>query len=257
MHITVGGELSAAMLELRLDESTRVFTSPCQMKANNGILIIDDVGREMRPWPEAVGFAHALDKPTILLAASGDNLELVADKLGMATKNTVGPLGVTTGVTSRVVSSVAPLAVAANRFRRTEWLLGTCSHGWGRAATLLVTALCASYMALALDPGKGTGQYGHDTWTSQDGLPGQAVYQILQTRDGYLAKSLAEAALLPDGVVLRPVRPGSIASGGRRTKILHAPPAHAGGVAGWAGCGADRTVAHGQGSSRGSQPGEE
>ena len=45
--ITVGGELSAAMLELRLDNSTKVFISPCQMKANNGILIIDDFGRQM------------------------------------------------------------------------------------------------------------------------------------------------------------------------------------------------------------------
>lgn len=45
--ITVGGELSGAMLELRLDESTKVFISPCQMKANNGILIIDDFGRQM------------------------------------------------------------------------------------------------------------------------------------------------------------------------------------------------------------------
>jgi predicted ATPase with chaperone activity len=45
--ITVGGELSAVMLELRLDEATRVFISPCQMKANNGILIIDDFGRQV------------------------------------------------------------------------------------------------------------------------------------------------------------------------------------------------------------------
>ncbi|HKE29514.1 MAG TPA: hypothetical protein VKB88_44495 [Bryobacteraceae bacterium] len=45
--ITVGGELSSAMLELRLDEATHVFISPCQMKANNGILIIDDFGRQM------------------------------------------------------------------------------------------------------------------------------------------------------------------------------------------------------------------
>ena len=45
--ITVGGELSAVMLELRLDESTHVFISPCQMKANNGILIIDDFGRQV------------------------------------------------------------------------------------------------------------------------------------------------------------------------------------------------------------------
>ncbi|HXA52293.1 MAG TPA: hypothetical protein VNV86_18375 [Candidatus Acidoferrum sp.] len=45
--ITVGGELSREMLELQLDQATRVFISPCQMKANNGILIIDDFGRQM------------------------------------------------------------------------------------------------------------------------------------------------------------------------------------------------------------------
>src|SRR5579872_721124 len=45
--ITVGGELDASMLELRLDESTKVFISPCQMKANNGVLIIDDFGRQV------------------------------------------------------------------------------------------------------------------------------------------------------------------------------------------------------------------
>ena len=45
--ITMGGELSASMLELHLDEATGVFISPSQMKANNGILIIDDFGRQM------------------------------------------------------------------------------------------------------------------------------------------------------------------------------------------------------------------
>jgi hypothetical protein len=45
--ITVGGELCKEMLELRLDPATRVFTSPSQMKANNGILIIDDFGRQV------------------------------------------------------------------------------------------------------------------------------------------------------------------------------------------------------------------
>jgi len=45
--ITVGGELSAEMLELRLDESTHVFISPCQVKANNGILVVDDFGRQV------------------------------------------------------------------------------------------------------------------------------------------------------------------------------------------------------------------
>jgi predicted ATPase with chaperone activity len=45
--ITVGGELSAAMLELSLDESTHVFIAPAQIKANNGIFIVDDFGRQV------------------------------------------------------------------------------------------------------------------------------------------------------------------------------------------------------------------
>jgi predicted ATPase with chaperone activity len=45
--ITVGGELSSAMLELQLDDATGVFIAPCQLKANNGILIIDDFGRQV------------------------------------------------------------------------------------------------------------------------------------------------------------------------------------------------------------------
>jgi hypothetical protein len=35
------------MLELQLEESTRVYAAPLQMKANNGILIIDDFGRQL------------------------------------------------------------------------------------------------------------------------------------------------------------------------------------------------------------------
>ena len=45
--LTVGGELCAAMLELRVDETTRVFIAPVQMKANNGLLVIDDFGRQV------------------------------------------------------------------------------------------------------------------------------------------------------------------------------------------------------------------
>src|SRR5579871_3673684 len=35
------------MLEWRAEDDTRVFISPCEMKANNGILIIDDFGRQV------------------------------------------------------------------------------------------------------------------------------------------------------------------------------------------------------------------
>jgi predicted ATPase with chaperone activity len=45
--IVVGGELIPSMLELRLDESSGMYAAPLQMKANNGVLIIDDFGRQL------------------------------------------------------------------------------------------------------------------------------------------------------------------------------------------------------------------
>ena len=45
--ISVGGELESSMLELQLDESSRVYAAPLQMRANNGMLVIDDFGRQI------------------------------------------------------------------------------------------------------------------------------------------------------------------------------------------------------------------
>ena len=45
--IAVGGEMVQEMLELRFEETLGYYTSPLQMKANNGLFIIDDFGRQM------------------------------------------------------------------------------------------------------------------------------------------------------------------------------------------------------------------
>jgi hypothetical protein len=45
--IVVGGELIPSMLELRLDEASGIYSAPLQMKANNGIFIVDDFGRQL------------------------------------------------------------------------------------------------------------------------------------------------------------------------------------------------------------------
>lgn len=45
--IIVGGELIPSMVELRLDEASGIYAAPLQMKANNGIFIIDDFGRQL------------------------------------------------------------------------------------------------------------------------------------------------------------------------------------------------------------------
>jgi len=45
--IIVGGELEPRMLELQLEEGTKVYAAPVQMRANNGMLVIDDFGRQI------------------------------------------------------------------------------------------------------------------------------------------------------------------------------------------------------------------
>lgn len=49
--VIVGGELSVEMLDLQLHSGSRFYAAPVQMKANNGVLIIDDFGRQ-RSRPE-------------------------------------------------------------------------------------------------------------------------------------------------------------------------------------------------------------
>jgi hypothetical protein len=45
--VAAGGELVSEMLELRSDASSGIYSAPLQMKANNGILVIDDFGRQV------------------------------------------------------------------------------------------------------------------------------------------------------------------------------------------------------------------
>ena len=44
--VLAGGEFSAQMLELQFNPVSQFYSAPLQMKANNGILIVDDFGRQ-------------------------------------------------------------------------------------------------------------------------------------------------------------------------------------------------------------------
>jgi len=44
--VITGGELTLQMLELEFDHVSRLYVAPPQMKANNGILVVDDLGRQ-------------------------------------------------------------------------------------------------------------------------------------------------------------------------------------------------------------------
>ena len=44
--VLTGGELTLDMLDLQFDQGTRLYQAPLHLKANNGIFIIDDLGRQ-------------------------------------------------------------------------------------------------------------------------------------------------------------------------------------------------------------------
>lgn len=45
--ITSGGELSVGMLDLRYHSVSHIYEAPLQLKANNGVYLVDDFGRQM------------------------------------------------------------------------------------------------------------------------------------------------------------------------------------------------------------------
>jgi hypothetical protein len=47
--VVTGGELTAEMLEVQFDPATRQYRAPLQLKANGGMLLLDDLGRQRIP----------------------------------------------------------------------------------------------------------------------------------------------------------------------------------------------------------------
>ena len=73
--ILVGGELTMEMLDVQFSAATSEYTAPLQMKANGGILVIDDLGRQ-RFVPQRL-----FDRWTVPLEQQIDHLSAGADAL--------------------------------------------------------------------------------------------------------------------------------------------------------------------------------
>ena len=69
---------------------------------------------------------------------------------------------------------------------------------WASAAILAPSAF-------ALNPARNIDQYFHENWNSRSGLPGEAVYQILQSRDGYIWMRTSAGLTRFDGVRFAPM----------------------------------------------------
>lgn len=70
--VMVGGELTGEMLDLQYNPVTKFYQAPIQMKANNGVLIIDDFGRQrIRPEELMNRWIVPLDRHIDFLNLSG------------------------------------------------------------------------------------------------------------------------------------------------------------------------------------------
>ncbi len=70
--VLVGGELTMEMLELQFNPITKFYTAPLQMQANNGVLIIDDFGRQrLRPEELLNRWVVPLDRRIDFLSLAG------------------------------------------------------------------------------------------------------------------------------------------------------------------------------------------
>ena len=73
--VIAGGELHGAMLDLNLDTEVGTYLAPLQLKANNGILVIDDFGRQIMTPEELLNrWIVPLDRQIDYLTLAGRKL---------------------------------------------------------------------------------------------------------------------------------------------------------------------------------------
>ncbi|HYH01147.1 MAG TPA: hypothetical protein VD837_18625 [Terriglobales bacterium] len=80
-RVLVGGELTVEMLDLQFNPTARFYTAPVQLKANNGLLIIDDFGRQRISPSELLNrWVVPLDRHIdFLTLAGGKKMEIPFD----------------------------------------------------------------------------------------------------------------------------------------------------------------------------------
>lgn len=87
--VVAGGELTLAMLDLCVDAAGKYYEAPLQMKANNGVFLIDDLGRQLvRPFDLLNRWIVPLEKGRDYLAlGSGKKFEIPFDELILFSTN--------------------------------------------------------------------------------------------------------------------------------------------------------------------------
>lgn len=88
-RVITGGELSSEMLEVQLSADGRYLTAPLQLKANNGIFVVDDFGRQRMRSEELLNrWMTPLDRRLdFLTLPGGKKFEIPFDQLVVFSTN--------------------------------------------------------------------------------------------------------------------------------------------------------------------------
>jgi len=81
--VRAGGELTLKSLDLNFDPTSKYYTAPLQMKANNGLLVVDDLGRQQIDPQELLNrwIVPLEERKDLLTLNTGAKLEVPFDQL--------------------------------------------------------------------------------------------------------------------------------------------------------------------------------
>jgi predicted ATPase with chaperone activity len=137
--VLVGGELTVEMLDLQFNPQTKFYVGPVQMKANNGVLIIDDFGRQrLRPEELLNRWVVPLDRRIdFLTLAGGKKIEMPFEMLVVFASNMDPAELVDAAFLRRIQTKIKIGAASDDQFREifrrvataqgVEWDAGICN----------------------------------------------------------------------------------------------------------------------------------
>jgi predicted ATPase with chaperone activity len=117
--VMVGGELTIEMLDLQFNPSTKFYAGPVQMKANNGVLILDDFGRQrVRPEELLNRWVVPLDRGIDFLSlAGGRKIEIPFEMLVVFATNMDPTQLVDTAFLRRIQTKIKIDSASDDQFR--------------------------------------------------------------------------------------------------------------------------------------------
>jgi len=161
--VHVGAELGREMLELRYDAEEGVYHAPPHLQANNGMLVIDDVGRQRMPAGELLNrFIGPMDTGLDALMLQGGQAELMPFDAAVVFATNLAPDTVFNGAALRRIgykAGIGPWSPNAYRallrrqcrLRRIDFDEGAADHLIERLHAPSGRALLACYPEELLD----------------------------------------------------------------------------------------------------------